>query len=150
MATSSLTLADAAPAMGMVKPSIWSAIKSCRLSGARGEFGQFRIEAAELHRELAETRARASLAEQRVADLTAMLDDMREQRDRWQAQADRLSSTFTDQRRKAPRWWRWRRSTRDHARPQITHARDNPSDLKTEQLGVLKESTSPFARALPY
>jgi hypothetical protein len=59
------------------------------LSGTRREFGQLRIQVEELHRELAETRTRASLAEQRVADLTAMLDDMREQRDRWQAQFDR-------------------------------------------------------------
>jgi len=113
--TTSLTLADTASATGMVKSSIWSAIKSCRLGGARGEFG---------HRELAETRARASLAEQRVADLTAMLDDMREQRDRWHAQVDRLSSALTDQRRKAPRLWRWQRSIRGDAHPQITHVRD--------------------------
>jgi septal ring factor EnvC (AmiA/AmiB activator) len=130
--TTSLTLAEAASATGMVKSSILSAIKSCRWSGARAEFGQLRIEAAELHRELAEIRTRASLAEQRVADLTAMLDDVREQRDRWQAQADRLSSALTDQRRNSPRWWRWRRSTRDEARPQITHVRDNPSDLKSD------------------
>jgi hypothetical protein len=123
--TASLTLADSMSATGMVKSSIWSAIKSCRLGGSRGAFGQFRIEAAELHGELVETRARASLAEQRVADLTAMLDDMRQQRDRWQAQADRLSSA-TDQRRKAPRWWRWQRSTPDVARPQITHVRETP------------------------
>src|SRR5436190_20685901 len=109
--TTSLTLADAS-GTGMLKSSILSAIKSCRLSRARVEFGQLRIEAAELHRDLAEIRARASLAEQRVADLTARLDDMRGQRDRWQAQADRLSAAFTDQRRKAPRWWRWRRSKR--------------------------------------
>ena len=124
--TTSLSLAEAASATGMVKSGILSAIKSCRLSGARAEFGQLRIEAAQLHRELAETRARASLAEQRVADLTAMLDDMREQRDRWHAQVDRLSSALTDQRRKAPRWWRWQRSTRGDARPQITHVRDIP------------------------
>jgi hypothetical protein len=73
--TTSLTLADAASGTGMLKSSILSAIKSCRLSGTRGEFGQFRIEAEELHRELAETRTRASLAEQRVADLTTLLDD---------------------------------------------------------------------------
>jgi hypothetical protein len=97
-----------------------------------GEFGQLRIEAEELHRELGETRTRAALAEQRVADLTAMLDDMREQRDRWLAQADRLSSVLTDQQRKAPRWWPWRRSTRDAARLQITHVRDNFSDLKSD------------------
>src|SRR5580704_14325220 len=99
--TTSFTLADAASGTGMLKSSILSAIKSCRLSGARGEFGQLRIEAEELHRELAETRTRASLAEQRVADLTELLDDVREQRDR--RQADRLSSVLTDQQRKAPR-----------------------------------------------
>jgi hypothetical protein len=70
--TTSMILADAASGTGMVKSSVLSAIKSCRLSGARGEFGQLRIEAAELHREL-------------------------------------------------------RRSTRDDARPQITHLRDNLS-----------------------
>src|ERR1700738_2945396 len=86
--TTSFTLADAASGTGMLKSSILSAIKSCRLSGARGEFGQLRIEAEELHRELGETRTRAALAEQRVADWTAMLDDMREQRDRWQARAE--------------------------------------------------------------
>ena len=113
----------------MVKSGILSAIKSCRLSGARAELGQLRIEAVQLHRDLAETLERASRAEQRVADLTTMLNDMREQRDRWQAQADRLSSALTE-RRKSPQWWRWRRSTWDEARPQITHVRDNSSDLK--------------------
>jgi septal ring factor EnvC (AmiA/AmiB activator) len=130
--TTSLTLVDAASGTGMLKSSILSAIKSCRLSGTRGEFGQLRIEAEELHRELADTRTRASLAEQRVVDLTALLDDMREQRDRWQAQADRLSSVLTDQQRKVPRWWPWRRSTRDGARLQITHVRDNPTELKSD------------------
>jgi septal ring factor EnvC (AmiA/AmiB activator) len=130
--TMSLTLADAASGTGMLKSGILSAIKSCGLSGTRGEFGQLRIEAEELHRELTETRTQASLAEQRVAVLTAMLDDMREQRDRWQAQADRLSSVLTDQQRKAPQWWPWRRSTRDAARLQITHVRDTPSDLKSD------------------
>ena len=86
----------------------------------------------ELHRELAETCARAALAEQRVADLTAMLDDVREQRDRWQAQANQLSSALTDQQSKAPRWWRLRRSTRVEALPQITHVRDNPTELKSD------------------
>jgi hypothetical protein len=77
-----------------------------------------------LRRELAETRTRASVAEQRVADLTAMLNDIREQRDRWQAQADRLGSVLSDQGRRAPRWWPWRRSKRDDTRLQITHMRE--------------------------
>ena len=111
---------------------MWHASRRWRASQCATQFGQLRIEAEELHRELAETRTRASLAEQRVADLTALLDDMREQRDRWQAQADRLSSVLTDQQRKAPRWWPWRRSTRDAARLQITHVRENSSDLKND------------------
>jgi hypothetical protein len=75
--TTSLALEEAVFGTGMVKSGKLSAIKSCRLSGAHGELVQSRIESAELHRELAETRTRASLAEQRVADLTALLDDMR-------------------------------------------------------------------------
>jgi len=115
--------------MGRLKSSILSAITSCRVNGTRGDFGQLRIETEEMRRELAETRTRASVAEQRVADLTAMLDDIREQRDRWQAQADRLGSVLTEQGRRAPRWWPWRRLKRDDTRLHITHMRENPSDL---------------------
>ena len=128
----SSTPADAASGTGIFKSSIFHAIKSCRVSGARGESGQLRVQTEELRRELAETRTRASLAEQRVAELTAMLEDMREQRDRWQTQADRLSSVLTDQRRKAPRWWRWGRARRDDVQLQITHLRENSSDLKSD------------------
>jgi hypothetical protein len=47
----------------------------------------------------AELRLRASLAEQRLSDLKAELEDMREQRDEWQAQAERLAAGLvTDQR----------------------------------------------------
>ena len=74
-----------------------------------------------------------SVAEQRVADLTTMLNDIREQRDRWQAQADRLGSVLTDQGRRAPPWWPWRRLKRDDIRLQITDMRDKPSDLKNVQ-----------------
>jgi len=103
------------------------------VNGTRSEFGQLRTEAEELRRELAETRARASAAEQRVAELSAMLTDIREQRDGWQAQADRLGSALADQAKRTSRWWPWRRLKRDD-RLQITHMRDNPSD---PQLGRL-------------
>ena len=43
-----------------------------------------------------ELRIRATLAEARLADLKATLDDMREQRDHWQTMAQRLA--ITDQR----------------------------------------------------
>ena len=113
------------PATGRLKSSILSAI---RVNGTRGEFAQLRMQTEELRRELAETRARASAAEQRVTDLTAMLTDIREQRDRWQVQADRLGSALTDQAKRASRWWPWRRVKWDDTRLQITYMRDNPSD----------------------
>jgi chromosome segregation ATPase len=121
--TTSLPPMDSASGTGRFKSSILSAIKSCRVNGTRGEFGQLRIETEELRWELAETRTRASVAEQRVADLTAMLNDIREQRDRWQAQADRLGSALSDQGRRVRRWWPWRRLTRNDTRLQIAHMR---------------------------
>ena len=42
---------------------------------------------------LAEAHARAALAEARLSDFKTMLDDIREQRDRWQQQAERAGST---------------------------------------------------------
>src|SRR5262245_32289506 len=123
--STSLPATNSMPATARLKSSILSAI---RVNGTRGEVGQLRIETEDLRRELAETRARASAAEQRVADLTAMLTDIREQRDRWHAQADRLGSALTDQAKWASRWWPWRRVKRYDIRLQITHMRDNPSD----------------------
>jgi F0F1-type ATP synthase membrane subunit b/b' len=55
---------------------------------------------------LAEANARASLAEQRLSDLKAMLDDMRAQRDKWQEQAQRLALP-----KPKTSLWRWLRST---------------------------------------
>jgi hypothetical protein len=40
---------------------------------------------------LAEASTRATLAEARLSDFKSMLDDIREQRDRWQQQAERLA-----------------------------------------------------------
>jgi hypothetical protein len=58
-----------------------------------------------------ELRIRATLAEGRLADLKATLDDIRSQRDNWQAMAQRLA--ITDQRSvpppsQSPRAWWWR------------------------------------------
>ena len=49
---------------------------------------------------LAEANARAALAEARLFDFKSMLDDIREQRERWQQQAQRLAAlAITDQRK---------------------------------------------------
>jgi hypothetical protein len=96
------TLGAAARACGMSKTSILRSIKAGRISAGRDKFGQWAIEPCELHRvypvltddkdtangtgeravtggepALVEANARASLLEQRISDLKAILDDMR-------------------------------------------------------------------------
>ena len=126
----------------MSKTSILRSIKAGRISAGRDEFGQWAIEPCELHRvyppladdtgtgngteeravtggetALAEAHARAALAEARLSDFKSMLDDIREQRDRWQQQAERLAAlAITDQRKeRSPAqpqsWWRWLRTS---------------------------------------
>src|ERR1700731_254586 len=106
----SYTLGQAAKAVGMSKTSILRSIKAGRISAGRDELGQWAIEPCELHRvypalseddpgtgkgageravtgggtALAVAHARAALAEARMSDFKSMLDDIREQRDRWQ------------------------------------------------------------------
>ena len=53
---------------------------------------------------LAAVRMRADLAEQRLADLREALRDMREQRDKWRAVAERLQWA------ERKRWWSFRRA----------------------------------------
>jgi hypothetical protein len=138
----SYTLGQAAKAVGMSKTSILRSIKAGRISAGRDELGQWSIEPCELHRvypalseddpgtgngtreravtgggtALAVAHARAALAEARMSDFKSMLDDIREQRDRWQQQAERLAGlAITDQRKEptpAPpeSWRRWLRT----------------------------------------
>ena len=98
------TLGQAAKAVGMSKTSILRSIKAGRISAGRDEFGQWAIEPCELHRVYpaltevtvtgngtgeravtggetapAEANARAALAASK-----SMLEEIREQRDRWQ------------------------------------------------------------------
>ena len=139
------TLGQAAKAVGMSKTSILRSIKAGRISAGRDEFGQWAIEPCELHRVyppltddtgtgndtgeravtgdemvLAEANARATLAEARLFDFKSMLNDIREQRDHWQQQAERLATlAITDQREEpAPAqphsWWRMPRAPTGH------------------------------------
>jgi hypothetical protein len=130
------TLGQAAKAVGMSKTSILRSINAGRISAGRDEFGQWAIEPCELHRvypplandtgtgngteergvtggetALAEAITRTTVAEARLSDFKSMLDDIREQRDRWQQQAERLAAlAITDQRKERspaqPQSWR--------------------------------------------
>jgi hypothetical protein len=147
-----LTLGAAARHCRVSKGTISKAIASGKLSATRREDGSWAIDGAELARYLdvnghrfrtetgsgeqpetiAELRARAELAEQRLGDLKAMLDDMRRQRDdaerqrdKWETVATRLSLSAPKPDEKpaatpipdAPpagrlrRAWRWMRAT---------------------------------------
>jgi hypothetical protein len=137
------TLGQAARAVGMSKTSILRSIKSGRISGTKDEFGQWCIEPCELHRVyppltdvtdsnhaeeraviggdigvLAEATLRAALAEERLLDLKAMLEEMRggaeelkRDRDEWRTQAQALRLALPKPEPKPQTWWQWLRST---------------------------------------
>ena len=108
------TLGQAAKATGLSKMTIQRALKSGRISGSKDETGSYQLDPAELHRVFppvtagdshtpitvgqtetppADMELRVGFArlEAEVAGLKAMLEDMRTERDRWHAQADRLA-----------------------------------------------------------
>jgi Helix-turn-helix domain len=136
-----LTLGAAARHCGVSKGTISKAIASGKLSATRREDGSWAIDGAELARYLevnghrfrsetgageqpetsnsvAELRARAELAEQRLDDLKVALaemrrqrDDMAQQRDKWETVAQRLALPAPKPAEKPVTWWRWLRST---------------------------------------
>jgi hypothetical protein len=123
-----LLLDHAARLTELGKISITRAIKSSWLSARRKQDGSYEIDPVEPEpsarrlqalipwraarladlRADEELRRRIALAEERLADLKAVLEDMRAQRDAWQAMAQARI-------RPAPAstasWWPWLRST---------------------------------------
>src|SRR3954464_6981427 len=108
------TLGQAAKATGLSKMTIQRALKSGRLSGHKDDTGAYQIDPAELHRVFpaaiqcdgnaavtvgrsetpsveVELRVGYARLEAENAALKAMLEDMRTERDRWHAQAERLA-----------------------------------------------------------
>jgi len=120
----SYSLSNAAAVCGVYKSTVLRSIKSGRLTATKDALGQWRIEPAELHRvyppvqsndaednvthhgataALIEAQHRAELAEQRLADLKAGFEDMRQDRDHWRVHAGRLA--LADARERQP-WWK--------------------------------------------
>lgn len=120
MTTTTLTLGQASRLTGRGKTTLARMIRRGALSATRTEEGEYRIDAAELHRAVpfpapgepasataatgpAVHHATASGATgDLVATLREMLADMRQERDHWRDQAQRLA---TDRRERRP-WWR--------------------------------------------
>lgn len=121
----SYTLGEAAKATGMSKAAISRAIKNHTLAAEKQDNGSYKIDPAELHRvypaittqqaeqqarprsthasdatglnaENRELRAKLEATTQRLSDKDAVIDDLREDRDRWRTQAEKL--LLTDQR----------------------------------------------------
>lgn len=141
----SYTLGEAARATGLNKTTVLKAIRTGKISGMKDEHGQWSIEPCELHRvypprseatgadnehgndgqptnievQLAELRAYKQFAEERLTELKALCEDMRMQRDKWQAAHAQLALTGPktgekpeqNPQKPAMTWWRWLRST---------------------------------------
>jgi hypothetical protein len=125
-----LTLAEAARKTGLT--TLAKAIRSGRLSASRKEDGSYEIDPAELGQVYpfpapgekvaatgpavrratpdvtdAELRYRISRAEESLMELKNALEEMRSQRDAWQAMA---KAKLVPANRATLSWWRWRRS----------------------------------------
>jgi hypothetical protein len=129
-----LSLLEAAKEVGKSKSSLWRAAKSGALSVTKNDAGQFMVEASELFRvfqpkrseprgmmqdtavhvthEADDTAVRLAVAETKIEALHAMVQELRQSRDHWQSQAERLAlvapiaispAPAPDQRRP---WWR--------------------------------------------
>ena len=97
------SLKQAADAVGKTRPTILRAIQSHKISAQKDANGQWQIEPAELHRVYApltvherETEQDNNPLEREVTLLRELVADLREDRDRWRTQAEKL--LLTDQR----------------------------------------------------
>ena len=109
------TLGEAAKATGKSKATISKAIKYGRISAKKNDSGAFQIDPSELHRVypvnveseqkhtpkltqvnsedaglVRELQARLEAAHERLSDKDSMIDDLKEDRDKWRQQATAL------------------------------------------------------------
>lgn len=124
------TLGEAARATGKTKATISKAIKRGAISATRGDGGEYDIDPAELHRvyplatsrpaheavsastpvnidlfiETRELKAKLEAISERERLKDQMIEDLRQDRDKWRQQATAL---LTDQRSRQRRWWPW-------------------------------------------
>jgi hypothetical protein len=109
----SITLAEAAAACGMDKSTLRRAVRSGRISGVRDDLGVWRLEPAEVFRVFpplplpqddaapaplhappappAPPDAAAAATDALVSELRAVIADLRQDRDHWREQAQRLA-----------------------------------------------------------
>jgi hypothetical protein len=117
----SYTLSEAAAACGVNKSTVLRAVKAGRISGTKDEFGTWHVEAVELHRVFPPVASAAASSDALprhashdaatdalIAELRAVIADLRQERDRLLTIAERQSLPAPQQ---PITWWRWLRST---------------------------------------
>ena len=125
------SLATAAAACGVNKSTVLRAIKAGKISATRNEHSEWQIEPAELHRVYppaatipakeertaatqqyavvdATLAIKAAVAEERLTELKAALEDMRAQRDSWQKMAETVKLLLpAPSAARRTSWWSW-------------------------------------------
>lgn len=157
---STLTLAEAARAIGKSKSTVSRAVKTGRLSASRADDGDYLIDQAELAQVFPPGSTRTGAGKRRnrggetvqilterlaardavIAAKDAIIAEVREQRDKWQAQAERLA--LLPPHRPELLGWLLRRRGAFTSDGQEHSVRSWPVPL------VLKRSISSFTRSL--
>jgi hypothetical protein len=118
-----ITLAQAAERCGVNRSTLLRAVKSSRISGARDDAGNWTVDPAEVFRvfppkqtpQPAQASPGDAATDALVAELRAVIADLRSDRDAWREQAQRLALPAPRQvpqlaqAAKRPWWRRWRR-----------------------------------------
>lgn len=141
------TLATAAEAAKVTKPTVFRWIKTGKISAVKTENGTYRIEPVELHRyldsvaketlpdetakqtelplrtaadtspemitlrfEVEKLKAFLEMERQRIEDAHHLIKDVRAERDRWAAQAERLALPSPETKRNGG-WWPFRKAS---------------------------------------
>lgn len=121
------TLGQAAKATGKSKPTISRAIKNGKISASKGDDGAYTIDPAELHRvfpplpaasndtstgETAEPATSDTALQQEiehlrklVEDREATISDLKEDRDQWRGQANKVTALIEDHTAKPKGLW---------------------------------------------
>jgi hypothetical protein len=117
------TLTQAAEACGVDKTTIRRAMKAGRISGTRNDFGVWLVEPVEVHRIFPPVAANGDATprpapadspavDALIAELRAVIIDLRSDRDQWRDQAQRRALPKPTAADAAPlTWWGWLRST---------------------------------------
>jgi hypothetical protein len=122
-----LSAREAAEQVGLTKQAIIKAIRKGTISAEKDVSGEWRIDPAELFRvyqatvKVADNHQQPAAAvvdhglqrevafrDEKIALLEDQLADLREDRDRWRAQAEQATRLLTDQRpARRRKWWPW-------------------------------------------